>query len=261
MRKFITIIFFLYLSINCFSCTIFTVKTDSNFYFCNNEDWNLTDPIAAVEPKTSKTYGYIVFAWDSFYPAYPQGGVNEKGLSLDWAVYPRQNYKNDPKKKMLDEDLIIKLLKNCATVEEAIKLIKLYNCRQFGDEHLLISDKENNSYIIEYKDDHMEFIPIKGNYQLITNFNISKLTTDYYSCSRYKAAKKLLDEIKVKSIEDITKILSAAKMTNPFRTINSYIIDKENMMIYTYYKLNFNNPKKINILKEIKKGKHIIKLY
>jgi len=258
--KFFCIIF-TFNAYNIFSCTIFTVKTNDNFYFCNNEDWTLLDPIAAVEPKSPNSYGFIVFGWDSYYPAYPQGGVNEKGLCLDWAIQPKQNYKNDPKKKNLNEDLTVKILKNCATVDEAVNLINQYNYSQFGEEHLLIADRNNKSCIIEYNNGHMEFIFIKSNYQLITNFNTSNPQSGYFPCTRYNAVKKLLEQTKITSIDNIIKILDASQMKSPYQTVNSYIIDIKNLKIEVFYKHNFTKSRKIDILKELKKGRHIIKLY
>ncbi|HEX3045180.1 MAG TPA: hypothetical protein VHY08_10515, partial [Bacillota bacterium] len=120
------------------ACTIFNVKGQTGNYFASNEDWSFTDPALRVVPGDKSDYGYLVFGWNSYLPGYPQGGVNEQGVCLDWATVAPQNFQDAPSRKALDENLTYKILKECKSTGEAITLIGQYNCSQLAGEHLLV---------------------------------------------------------------------------------------------------------------------------
>lgn len=147
------------------ACTIFQVNGHNINYFASNEDWIFVDPVINVVPGNENNYSYFVFGWESHLPYYPQGGVNEHGICLDWATVSPQRFKEDPKRKQLDENIMYKILKECKNIEEVIGLVKSYNCSHLAQEHLLVADRHGASCVIEWSGSDYVFLRNTGNYQ------------------------------------------------------------------------------------------------
>lgn len=244
-----------------FACTIFYTKAQTTNYFSSNEDWKFTDPAVLVAPGNNNDYGYIVFGWNSYLPGYPQGGVNEYGICLDWASVPIQSFKADPNRKSLDEDIVYKILKKCRKINEVITLVKQYNCNHFAEEHLLVSDRNGDSCVIEWSGRDYIFLRKTKQYQLITNYNISNPELGWYPCERFKTADNYLNSANGKlTLDNIKELLNKTHQEGDYPTVYSYIVDENSLDIYIFLNHNYSTYTKFNFIQEIKKGCHQIKL-
>lgn len=247
---------------NIFACSIFSALQDGANFFASNEDFYFKDPVVCIEPGNKKNYSYIVFGWESYYPSYPQGGVNEKGVCLDWATVPSQKFIDDPTKKQLDEDIFMKILKNCANVSEAIDLISKYNCSHFAEEHLLIADREGNSVVVEWNGSEVVFIKREGNYQVITNFNISNPKLGWYPCNRFDKINDNFKSNKAPITFDFLKdTLNDTHQEGEYPTIYSYIVNTKDMTITIYFQHNYDKRYILKFNDVLKKGRQKIKLF
>lgn len=240
------------------ACTIFFVNTPTANYFASNEDYTATDPAIRVVPGNANDYGYIVFGWNSYLPGYPQGGINEYGICLDWAMVPPQKFKADTSRKDLDDDITYKILKKCRNIDEVIALVKQYNCSHFAAEHLLVSDRNGDSRIIEWSGSDYVFLRKTADYQLITNFNISNPKPGWYPCERFNTAEGNLKNSKGMklNIEDVRNILDKTHQEGSYPTIYSYIVDEKSLDIYIFFNHDYSKYTKINFEQAIKKGPH-----
>ena len=131
-------------------CTIFTITHNGKTYFCNNEDLDRTDTELRVYPAEQGKFGWIYLGYSN---DWAQGGVNEKGLCWDWvAGYNEDSWKEDEDKLTVDRNPSEKMIKECATVDEAINFYKTHNEPSFSVGRIMIADKFGNSAIIRWKD-------------------------------------------------------------------------------------------------------------
>lgn len=245
------------------ACTIFQVNGQKINYFAGNEDWTFVDPVIRIVLGNKGGYSYLVFGWDSYQPGYPQGGVNEHGICLDWATVSKQRFKEEPNRKQLDEDITYKILKKCKNIEEVIRLIKSYNCSHFAEEHLLVADRNGDSCIIEWSGNDYIFLRKTKNYQVITNFCLSNPKIGWYPCERFKTADHYLSNLKSTELnfEAVKDLLIKTRQERGYPTIYSYIVDQNNLDIYVFFNHDYSKYTKFNFAGEIKKGLHQIRLY
>ncbi len=245
------------------ACTIFYVQGESTHYFASNEDWSLTNPIMQVVPGQNEKYGYIVFGWDSHLPQYPQGGVNEHGLCLDWAALPPEIFKANPSRKQLNRDIFYEILENCKNVTQASSLVKQYNWSQFAQEHLLVADSQGNSCVIEWRDGEYLVLTKEKSYQVVTNFWLSNSGQGWYPCNRFDTVDGYLKNPSNSKpdLATIRNLLNQSHQEGQYQTIYSYIVDVKSLDIYIYYRHNYLKEIKCNLKQEIAKGARRIKLY
>jgi penicillin V acylase-like amidase (Ntn superfamily) len=106
------------------ACTSLTATQDDIVLFGNNEDYSNPNTYYWVVPSQNGTYGGVYFGFDDF---WPQGGVNEMGLAFDINALPEAPLNPHPELPGLDNYEGYIVLQNCATVDEAIELLKKYN--------------------------------------------------------------------------------------------------------------------------------------
>jgi penicillin V acylase-like amidase (Ntn superfamily) len=165
------------------ACTIFSYSQGGCVLVGNNEDVPFL-PQAAMWflPASTNGYGRVCFGWNSS----AQGGMNDQGLFIDWAVTPDSETrawkralawirlgidwvttsKNSPPVKFakndsqtlnlpLYENSSELLLANCATVDEAIAFAKRFkypgNPVPGNPCHCLIADRSGESIVCEIR--------------------------------------------------------------------------------------------------------------
>jgi hypothetical protein len=108
-------------------------------------------------------------------PFLPFDGMNEKGVAVGMAAVPSGNMKPDPKKKTVDQLMIIReVLDHAATVDEAIEILGSYNI-DMGTVpiHYLIASVSGNSALVEYYRGEMQVFRNKTPWQQATNFLVA----------------------------------------------------------------------------------------
>jgi hypothetical protein len=232
-----------------FACTGFFSSKDDLMLVGNNKDW--FDPFTQyrVIPGNEKQYGVIYFGFDGYFSV---GGMNEQGLFFDRYATPVLEVINSKNKNKFNGNLFEKVMKECATVEEALKLISDYNLEFTRTLQFFLADKTGNSAIIEGD----EITRKKGNYQIVTNFRQSKTKIADYSCWRYTIVDWALKKNDPISIDLFKKLLKETSHSGEHPTQYSNIFDLKNGIVYLYQFHDFDHVFKIDLKEELKKGDH-----
>lgn len=241
------------------ACTAFVVYRNGLALAGNNEDFWLTDTKIWYVPKEGSKRGVagkqgrIYFGFNNF---YPQGGMNEAGLFFDGFATSENKLKNSKDKPRFDGNITDYVMANCTTVAEVVAVFEKYDISFLANAMLMFGDQHGDSVIIEGD----EFLRIKGDHQVVTNFYQSLTPADKCPCSRYKAATKLLgteDPVSVKFCRDV---LAATRQSGGAPTQYSNIYDLKKGLIYLYHFYNFEEVICIDLKKELEKGAHEIDL-
>ncbi len=264
LSLFLLITTFLFSYDNALACTVFNCNGGSKILVGNNEDGEYSTNVQMwfVSPK-KKSYGRVLFGWKQlFIFRQAQGGMNDRGLFLDWALCP----KSDPpkfsfKKKIATFSLPDNLLSECATVDEAIRWLKQYNIL-FIRSHIMLVDKSGSSAVIEWVDGEMRIIKKTKDFQVMTNFWLSHPQLGNYPCLRFDKATEMIEnrnEISVEYFASILNEVSVYKRTEDGQesgTIYSNVYDLANGDVYIYYNRDFQHPIKVSLEAELKKDNH-----
>ena len=265
---FFLIITFLFSQRPASACTIFYCCRGDKVLVGNNEDWKYNTDVEIWFVSSSKNnYGRVCLGWKQLYIfRQAQGGMNDQGLFFDWAMCPESE---PPKfsfnKKIAAFNLPENLLAQCATVEEAVAWLKKYNILGIRS-HILLGDKGGNSAVVEWVNGEMNVLQRQNDCQVMTNFWLSHPELGNYPCSRYDKVTEMLKHENVISVDYFKSILELVstyerdEKGEESGTIYSNIYDLVRGDIYIYYKRNFENSIKINLVTELKKGKHTYKL-
>lgn len=241
------------------ACSIFFSADADNAFFGNNEDGENGNTYLWFVPATRNTYGAVFFSYED---AWVQGGMNERGLALDWAATEPQQVAIDSGKvsprgnlnRLYVGNLNETILKTCASVNDVIALYRRYNEIAFYNAHILVADKSGASAILEWHDGKFEIIPKAGLYQAITNFNITNSQTQGYACSRYDSIRSVMEHAQSATMDDAKRALRAA---SDYLTQYSYILDLRKGTILLYDKRNFSDEKTLVLQDELSKPAHI----
>jgi hypothetical protein len=219
-------------------CTCFTASNEAGeFIFGRNFDWYdhpaiilFTDPPNGYASISMVDISYLGF--DNDYPTeeekqnlltapyLPFDGMNEKGFAVGMMAVPSSQIYYDPDKVTLSSLEIIRLLLDYSqNIDEAIDLVKQFNINFEGGPyvHYLISDAAGNSAIIEYVDNKILTIRNTQNWQVSTNFLMSKteFTGAFSPCWRYNNAYSTLEDASgILSNEGALNILSNVSQSN-----------------------------------------------
>lgn len=243
------------------ACSIFSLIDGDTYYMAGNEDWRSQNNSVRFVPAKKGAFGYAVFSVNGFIDTYPQIGLNDRGLCVDWATVPASPYKNKRNRKDLRSPLLFELLRTCRSVDDVINFVNTHNTPHLAEEHLMVADRAGNSVVLEWDEKDVTVIKRKETYQLITNFRLLKPEAGWYPCDRYSRAEKMLKARKTEAVQGYVRdILAAIQMTGDYFTQYSYIFDltKNHMVIYNAR--DYTRFAKIRLDDALKKGLHTIDL-
>ena len=250
----ITLITFFVFPFHAFACTIFTVKTEHTTYYCNHEDYWEYDTRLWITPGKDGKYGGIFYGFDDWRQAslresfgkkpdlmvdnfFPDGGMNEKGLSWDW-VANSTVWGSDPNKPEYRKSHVFHdIIQQYSTVDEAIAFIDKHNINGVGQ--TLMSDNFGTSAIIYKQNGKLIVERSKKNYQIL-------------GYGERTSASAMLEMSGNIDIKQIAKILKASQQgdINQYSTIN----DPKNKIVYLFHFQNFDEFIKIDMQKEFELG-------
>lgn len=241
------------------ACSVFFSADANQAYFCSNEDGENGNTYVWFVPAARGAYGAVFFGYED---AWVQGGMNEKGLAMDWATtepqrmltYPDRTSPSCNKNRLYSGNLNETILKTCATLEDVIDVYSRYNEIAFTNAHMMVADKSGASAVFEWHDGKFEVIRKSSSYQEITNFNITNAQTNGYSCVRFDAIKTRLDGAGAVSFEASRNALMAA---SDYLTQYSYILDLKKGVVTLYDKRNFSKAQQFVLADELAWGAHI----
>jgi len=243
-----------------FPCTGINVTKNGKTLFGNNEDYYtrytyVIDFIPAATGKYGRTY------WRQSDSQWVQGGMNDQGLCFDGFGTPDANITFSPEKLPYRGDLVEKIMEECATVEEAIYIINRYRFDRLQElGQFIFVDKTGDSVIVggRNEENDVDVIRKHKNYQVVTNFFISRPELGNYPCWRYDRAEAMLEENDDATIENLRSLLDAVHFSSNASapTLYSNICDLQNGLIYLYKMHNFQEFIIINLEEELQKGAH-----
>lgn len=113
--------------------------------------------------------------------------ILRSGIFFDWAALPARSDVIFPADKPYFNCYApVKIMEECATVEDAIALYQEYNEPVFTRAHIMWVDRSGNSAIIEWGENDLLIIRKEGYSQVMTNFNITDPDLAcWYPCWRY----------------------------------------------------------------------------
>lgn len=238
---------------NSHSCTIFTVSRDGNSFFANNEDEGLQHGRIWFYPAYGDNYGKLLFGYAIRHDVdIYVGGLNDQGLCFDMNMVSRTQMNADPNKLDFEGAFFLKMLEECATVEDVRNWTQLYNLYLLTWQQVHIADTKGDAMVIGLDSEGNFHITNKtGDYIISTNsFNLAQTKTD---CWRYDLAEDMLNTMPDLSLDYCRDILDATQLTS---TMYSYIVNLNNGLIYLYSHKDFEHFAVIDSFREIGKAYH-----
>ncbi|HKQ39552.1 MAG TPA: hypothetical protein VJ063_15855 [Verrucomicrobiae bacterium] len=238
-------------------CTIFFASSTNIVLVGNNEDGEDKFPSKMwFVPAGKFGYGRVCFGWYS----QAQGGMNDRGLFLDWAALP--DSLPPPKKTgkpLPDGCMAERVLATCATVEDALRMFESID--YVGNPaHFLVVDRSGDSIVGEWLEGGLKPIR-KKNKQVITNFLLTNPELGGFPCRRFEAATTMLNtmsEVSVTSFSTILKNVSAKWDGGGTKYSNVYDLGRAEVTLYI--ERDFAHPLTIGLSNELRRGFHEVDL-
>jgi hypothetical protein len=231
-------------------CTLFCATGNGNVFFGNNEDSPHAYPsMMWLVPAREGAHGRVCFGWYSF----AQGGMNDQGLAIDWAITPPQG-REHPDKTPLDASVVERVLANCATVKDALRLFETHAFVN-NDAHFMVADPSGDSAVGEWVKGEFRIVRKKGDHQVLTNFLLTDPQAGNYPCERFEKVEKILDRwtwVTISKAVSALKAASAEWETGGTKYSNLY--DLSARRVYVYYRRDYDHPLVIDLAKQLAKG-------
>jgi hypothetical protein len=253
MRKSFCLLLLLALQCNVFACFILFLTNGKEVWVGNHEDWYARDAEITFVPAARGKYGMVYFDFKSEGTA--QGGMNTEGLFFDGTRTPYAPFPDNEQKKDCRCYIWTKILAECATVDSAISYIKTFQIPELEEVHILLADKTGTSAIIGVYKGQLQIHRRTGNYQVLTNFNVSDPAYGGEpACRRFDTAQQMLQRDSTASLKNIETILSKSHQEE--LTVYSNIYNLTTGEVTIYQLAQFDRKKSFRLSEELKKGKH-----
>ena len=235
------------------ACTIFNSTEGKWTLVGNNEDYAWHNAFIRFVPAGPGYYGTMTMFNDG-----SQGGMNDQGLFYDWnALSPKRDITPDPNKLNYQGYLAFKILRECATVEDVLKMYQQYNDPIFSRAQIQWVDATGASVICGYGETEYQYQPKKKAYQVSTNFNVfTSKTTDW----RFDTATANLDSWRNISIAAFSSLLAQVQQGSTVY-LNIYDLKARKMYVHCHYPAkDFAHVAVVDIHDELVKGLHDVYL-
>ncbi len=232
------------------ACTIFFASSTNIVLVGNNEDGENKFPSKMwFVPGGKFGYGRVCFGWYS----QAQGGMNDRGLFMDWAALP--DSLPIPKrtgKPLPDGCMAERVLATCATAEDALRMFESIDYAG-NPAHFLVVDRNGDSIVGEWLEGGLKPIR-KKNKQVITNFLLANPNLGGFPCRRFETATAMLDtsDVSVNSFSAILKNVSAKWDGGGTKYSNVYDLGRGEVTFYV--ERDFAHPFTISLSKELRLG-------
>jgi len=224
----------------------------------SNEDYKKSHSQVFFIPPQDRKYGHALFG----YNGSVQSGINEKGLFWDGLrAYPYVKAPMQGDKADIGGNVLYKILEDCATVDEVIRLFETYQWEGFSLSQLMVVDKTGESAIVTHGKNGLVVTKKDKHYQLCTNFRIAAQADahnyNWYNIGsgRYRKAEKLLQAPDL-TVDKCFAILKATHQNNPFaKTIYSSVFNLNTGDIHLCVNGKFSQLTTINLHQQLTHGK------
>ena len=246
-------------------CSIFAVQVGDTVLFGNNVDDGNPNTYYSVFPAQGNgEYGYITLGFNQ-----AQGGLNEAGLAFDTnAVQARElaSQPDLPQHSGGPIGIILEMLRNAATVDEALAIAERYHWGDRLTNQWLIADAQGQAVVISAGRSGELAItrkPTGDGYLTSTNINRSR-SLPVFACWRFRTITRMLRGIVARgsvTVEDAAAVLDAAHQEGVFlregvllNTVYSNIYDLKTREITVYYWYQFDSPITLRLDEELAGG-------
>ncbi len=255
MKRPLLVILFSITLVPAFACLILFITDGKQVLVANHEDWYAKDAEVTFIPANGKKMGMLYFDFASEGTA--QGGMNTAGLFFDGTRTPFAPYADNEIKPDCHCYIWKKILEECHTVDQAITYIEKYKVKEIEDIHVLFADKSGRSAVVGVYEGKLQIHRRNGSHQLLTNFNPSNPSYGGEEpCKRFATAESMLTTDSTVSIPNLENILS--KTHQDGLTAYSNIYNLSTGEVYVYSKINFQKKVKLNLVNELRKGRHVV---
>ncbi|MHA2370003.1 MAG: hypothetical protein ACXADX_14395 [Candidatus Hodarchaeales archaeon] len=254
------------------ACTIISASIGDTVLYGNNEDWNLPNTFIWFVPAQGDAHGYCYVGYDENdhrWDGFPQGGMNDQGLSFDYNALLPSTFGPHPEKSPYPEDYHGPdyFMERYSSVNEIIEFYQRVgvNYTTTIEYQLHWADATGDAAIVSVGPDGDWAITDKANasYLISTNWNRANPPSENPNCWRYRTAEQMLENITQEeqlTVDAFRRILDATHQEGQYPTIYSNIFDLVNREIYLYYNHNFEEFVQINLEEELAKGAHRFKI-
>ena len=231
-------------------CTGIYAALNGTVLFGNNEDYGDVETFIWFSPARSEGgYGAVFYGLAD---RYPQGGMNERGLSFDHFGQPVQavtgsSHLPTPPLKPRNGEWIYQMLERCESVDEALAYLGQYNLWFFDRFQLLLGDRYGDAAAIEGD----RVVRKTGDTFVLTNFLLSQPYLGNYPCWRYDEACRVLREASYPSVETIRDALDA---THTSSTCYSNVHLPKTGDVFVYDMHDFDRALTFNVWEELAHG-------
>ena len=238
------------------ACTIITTVQDDTVLFGNNEDYTNPNTYYWVTPSNDGLYSALFFGFDNF---WPQGGINEMGLVFDINALPQTPLTPHPELHELDNYEGYIILQNCATVEDAVDLLREYNFGEAMWGQIHIADADGNAVVVSAgPDGELTFTKndVGNGIFISTNFNLANNPQNERDglCWRYDRAVEVFQGYgnETLTVDSVKSVLDAVHVEGAYsNTLYSNVYDLVNRIVYVYYFHQYDEVIKLNVSSEL----------
>jgi hypothetical protein len=239
------------LSVGTPACTFFSYAGDGLVLFGNSEDHYDENAMLWYVPGSGNEHGCLFLGFST---SFAQGGVNTAGLAFDAAAIDRTPLNDHPELPTPDPMNFCEIvLRQCATIEEAVELIGSYNLSYVGMAQFQFADRTGASVVVAPGPDReIAFVYPEAPYQVTTNTNTAIYPQLHRNCSRHRRTTKALAKVEAGesdlSLETFAAILGCvANLAGPSETMYSNVFDLTNGIAYIYYRHDFEHVAVLDI--------------
>jgi penicillin V acylase-like amidase (Ntn superfamily) len=269
--------------VSCFrvavdACTVFFAFDGLTAIAGQNEDWDDSNTQFWVVPRTATTYGVLYFGFgrgeyprdgitlsprvqevlrgnidqlDTVTPedlyGIPQQGVNEKGLFFGGAQTEAVEQPARPGRLKYEGAIVDLILRRCATVAEALKMLETYEYPMPAGQ-LLFADKSGDSFILEAG--HV-IAKKAGRHQVMTNFLQSREPERRLTDRRYTLVESRLRQDPKLSVDLAAALLRSVQQSN---TQYSLVFNLTQGRVFVYRSRRFHEGVELAVGAEVAKG-------
>lgn len=169
-------------------------------------------------------------------PYAPLDGMNEKGLMVGVLLIPTEETNQQSDQVDITTTTAIRMmLDHCATVEEAVAMLKQYDMHSSANScyHFHIADASGDSVIVEYINNEMKLVEPTENYQAATNFLLTPGDYDFgKGQDRYDTLITALQDHKGVLSESESMELLKAVSQEPHTTDNGSVSSTQWSVVY-----------------------------
>lgn len=177
-------------------------------------------------------------------------GINEKGLAVAdlMAGDDTQTHQNSGKPSLTTTSAICYLLKNAATVDEALDLLRGIDMHSDigAAHHYAISDAWGRSVVVEYVDNKMEVIEsaaVTNHYLCESKLNVGLIEGDRrydYLCGRIEATGGVMDKLQL--TQAVAAVSQPEQEGRFLGTAWTLIMDLSSPSVTYYSRRHFDKP-------------------